>query len=66
MDVSYLRVRFFKFRSSSDHGVEQIPEFGLEEVTVDFLPVVDLHLKHVGVVIVPNLNQLGNYLHDSV
>ncbi len=66
MDVSHFRVRFLKFRASSDHVVEQIPKLCFEEVTVDFLSVVDLHLKHVGVVVVPNLSQLEDYLYDSV
>lgn len=56
MYISYFRVIFLEFRSCSNHIVEQIPQLSLQEVPVDSFPVLDLHLKNVGVVIVLELN----------
>lgn len=39
-----------------DQVVKQVPDLGLQEVAVDLLPVLDLHLEDVGVVVVPELS----------
>lgn len=52
MHISDLSMVFFELRASSNHVVEQVPEFSLQEETIYLSAVLDLHLEDVRIVIV--------------
>ena len=55
VQVSYLRMGLLELGSSPCHVVQKIPEFGLQEISVDFPSVFDLLLENVGVMFVLEL-----------
>ena len=55
MHISNLGMVLLELRASTDHIVQQIPQFSLQEEAIDLPPVLDLDLEDVGVVIVGEL-----------
>lgn len=62
MDVPNFGMVLLKLGSGSNHSVQKIPQFSLQEKAIDLSPVFYFHLKDVGIMVVGELHAvLGTF-----